>query len=43
MTAAMAVLDALVLEIAAVMGESAVGRLDRLHQMKRQYRDQLPG
>lgn len=38
MTAAMAVLDALVLEIASAMGERAVEQLDRLHQLKGQYR-----
>lgn len=43
MTAPMAVLDAMVLEIAAAMGDPAVQQLDRLHQMKQQFRDELPG
>lgn len=43
MTAPMAVIDALVVQTAAYMGEKAVAPLEHLHALKQKYSRELPG
>ena len=43
MAAAAAVVDALILEMASSLGDEAVERLSRLHNMKKRYSQELPG
>ena len=43
MAAPMAVIDALVVQVAAAMGEDAVRPLERLHALKQEYYRTLPG
>ena len=43
MAAPMAVIDALVVQVAAAMGQSAVKPLERLHSLKQEYYRTLPG
>lgn len=43
MTAPMAVIDALIVQVAAAMGDKAVEPLERLHALKQKYYRELPG
>ncbi len=43
MTAPMAVIDALIVQVAAAMGDKAVEPLERLHALKQEYYRELPG
>ena len=43
MTAPMAVIDALIVQVAAAMGDEAVEPLERLHALKQKYYRELPG
>ena len=43
MTAPMAVIDALIVQVAAAMGDKAVEPLEQLHALKQEYYRELPG